>query len=44
MLLSITIPLWLMWTLGITGGLGVLALAVLGGMFLYMMTNFRPFG
>ena len=44
MLLSVTIPLWLMWTLGITGGLGVLALAVLGGMFLYMMTNFRPFG
>jgi len=32
----INIPVWLVWTLGITGGIIITALAVIGFLFLYL--------
>ena len=41
--MSIEIPVWLLWVLGIVGGGIVLFLAVLGILFLIFMANFQVF-
>ena len=41
MSVSLWIPAWLLWTLGIVLGVVVLGLAVLGVMFLFAMRDFN---
>lgn len=39
--MTITIPTWALWLLGIAGGLAALALMALGVMFLVMIWNWK---
>ena len=40
---AFTIPVWLLWTVGIVGGLAILGLAALGLYFIVAFWNWRPF-
>jgi hypothetical protein len=40
MVVGFTIPIWLIWLMGITGGIVVIGLAVIGVMFLYIVKGF----
>jgi len=41
MSVAFTIPTWLLWTLGIIGGIIVVGLAILGVLFIIFLWNFR---
>lgn len=41
--IAFTIPAWLLWAAGIVAGLTVLVLAVMGGLFVWVMRDFRLF-
>jgi hypothetical protein len=40
--MTLTIPDWLLYALGIVGGIGLLGLAALGVLFIAMFHNYRP--
>lgn len=39
MTIHFEIPTWLLWAIGVPAGIGVLFLAVIGGMLMYAMSN-----